>query len=68
MSSVLAGTLLKEFIDSKKAAHNYLSALNRSLSWAKATEGDKLAGLHMDTSNNALESAFEALAENLTKL
>ena len=61
LGSIVATTLLKEFTDTRKATHNHLSASDGRLSWGKATDEEKSAGLGIFTSNNASESAFRGL-------
>ena len=62
LGRVVGEVLVSKLYDKRKAARNYLSSQDRALSWAKATDLKKKAGIRLKPNTDIVESFFCTLS------
>lgn len=67
ISKRLLGAFLKELRDPKKSIYNNLSSMNGARSWAKASEADIENSKNIAAVNDACESTFGALTDEIKR-
>ena len=62
---VWVDSIIKEFLNKKKATHNYLSTIEGIYSWDKSIEAERKASIGLKANNNISELSFSRLIENV---
>ena len=65
MSKRMSKAFLKEMHDKKKTTYQHLSSQNGELSWANASQADKDNSMNVASTNDACESTFGILTDEI---